>query len=103
MARFRSADSDSAPPSPRPPSSRWRLLSRRSGVGAGLLLAGLWGLANLAGRAAASPATPDDAPQLLAGSLLFQLIVQGSIVGLLAATLILVGIWLHELRHGRVW
>ena len=75
----------------------------RGGVGAGLLLGGLWGLANLAGRAAESPATPDDAPQLLAGSLLFQLIVTGSIVGLLAATLILVGIWLHELRHGRVW
>ena len=72
-------------------------------MAAGLLVAGVWGLANLAGRAAESPATPGEAPQLLAGSLLFQLIVTGSIVGLLAATLILVGIWLHELRHGRVW
>ena len=39
-------------------------------MAAGLLVAGVWGLANLAGRAAESPATPDDAPQLLAGSLL---------------------------------
>jgi hypothetical protein len=48
-------------------------------------------------------AAPAAATQWLLPANLFRLLVVGSIVGLVVATLVIVLIWLKEWRQGQVW
>ena len=41
--------------------------------------------------------------QLLTSQGLFNLVVKGSIIGLAASVLILLGIWAYEWSHGKIW
>ncbi|QEY31892.1 hypothetical protein EVJ50_06195 [Synechococcus sp. RSCCF101] len=79
-------------------------------TGAVLLTSGLAALTPwLAGRAGSEPlliaqSSPEPAaPVWLASEGVYRLIVQGSLLGLAAATLTIVLIWLHEWRNGKVW
>lgn len=48
-------------------------------------------------------ATTAPTTQWLLPASLFRLLVVGSIIGLVVATLVIVLIWLKELRQGQVW
>jgi hypothetical protein len=53
--------------------------------------------------ATALATAPAPETQWLLPANLFRLLVVGSIIGLVMATLVIVLIWLKELRQGKVW
>ncbi|EDY37793.1 hypothetical protein CPCC7001_672 [Cyanobium sp. PCC 7001] len=54
-------------------------------------------------RFAAAAGAPAAGPQWLLPRSLFNLVVVGSIAGLVLATLVILTIWAIELRGGKVW
>ncbi len=69
-----------------------------------LLLTALVAVVTCGGSAAwSTPRAVEGAPLLMVTPTLFSLIVKGSIVGLVLATLVIVAIWIHEMRHDQTW
>jgi hypothetical protein len=59
--------------------------------------------ATVIATATALATAPAPETQWLLPANLFRLLVVGSIIGLVMATLVIVLIWLKELRQGKVW
>jgi hypothetical protein len=85
-------------------SPRTTLLRRAGLTGTLLVLVQLaLPLAERALRAAEGQSEAGGPPMLLASGPAFRVIVQGSLLGLSIATLVIVLIWVHEARGGKVW
>lgn len=57
----------------------------------------------LSAAAMVTVAPPLTLAQMLASKGQFALVVKGGIIGLTAATLTILLIWLHEMRRGSIW